>query len=264
MRILIFGGTTEGRILAEELTQRGHQVTVSVATALGAEELSGIPCTVWQGRMDEQEMTARIRAYDCVIDATHPYAEVVSRYIRAACEETGTVLRRVLREASAGIRQGADPMHTDVETGISAAGNSSNADCIRVDSCRAAAEYLMDCSGNVLITTGSKALRDYACLAPCRLYPRVLPTHEALDICEEMGIPHRNILALQGPFTLEMNMAMLRQYDISWLVTKDGGKAGGFDEKWRAAQQTGVRLILVGRPDDSGESMEQLLAEFTN
>lgn len=238
MRLLIFGGTTEGRILAQRLTERGHQVTVSVATPLGAEELSGIPCTVWAGRMEAAEMERRIPDFALVIDATHPYAEVVSAQIRRACEQTGTLLRRVLRAPS------------------------QETDCVRVESCRAAAEYLRDRPGNVLVTTGSKALRDYACLPPERLYPRVLPTHEALDICEEMGVPHRNILALQGPFTLEMNTAMLAQYRISYLVTKDGGKAGGFEEKRMAAQKTGAQLILVGRPPDSGESMEQLLREL--
>ena len=238
MRLLIFGGTTEGRILAQRLTERGHQVTVSVATPLGAEEMSGIPCTVWAGRMEAAEMERRIPDFALVIDATHPYAEVVSAQIRRACEQTGIPLRRVLRAPS------------------------QETDCVRVESCRAAAEYLRDRPGNVLVTTGSKALRDYACLPPARLYPRVLPTHEALDICEEMGVPHRNILALQGPFTLEMNTAMLAQYHISYLVTKDGGKAGGFEEKRLAAQKTGAQLILVGRPPDSGESMEQLLREL--
>ena len=238
MNLLIFGGTTEGRILAETLVNQGHRVTVSVATFLGAEELSGIPCTVWEGRLEEAAMEDRVRAFDLVIDATHPYAEEVSRHIRKACTKTGVPLRRVLRAASR-------------EEG-----------CIRVDSCKAAAEYLNRRPGNVLIATGSKALRDYGCLEPERMYPRVLPTHAALNICEEMGIPHRNILALQGPFTLAMNVAMLEQYHISYLVTKDGGTVGGFTEKQQAARQAGAQLILVGRPPDSGESMEQLLREL--
>lgn len=238
MNLLIFGGTTEGRILAETLVNQGHRVTVSVATSLGAEELGGIPCTVWEGRLEEAAMEDRVRDFDLVIDATHPYAEEVSRHIRKACTKTGVPLRRVLRAASR-------------EEG-----------CIRVDSCKAAAEYLNRRPGNVLIATGSKALRDYGCLAPERMYPRVLPTHAALNICEEMGIPHRNILALQGPFTLAMNVAMLEQYHISYLVTKDGGTVGGFTEKQQAAQQAGAQLILVGRPPDSGESMEQLLREL--
>lgn len=238
MNLLIFGGTTEGRILAETLVNQGHRVTVSVATSLGAEELGGIPCTIWEGRLEEAAMEERVRGFDLVIDATHPYAEEVSRHIRKACTKTGVPLRRVLRAASR-------------EEG-----------CIRVDSCKAAAEYLSGRPGNVLIATGSKALRDYGCLAPERMYPRVLPTHEALNICEEMGIPHRNILALQGPFTLAMNVAMLEQYHISYLVTKDGGTVGGFTEKQQAARQAGAQLILVGRPPDSGESMEQLLREL--
>lgn len=238
MNLLIFGGTTEGRILAETLANQGQRVTVSVATSLGAEELGGIPCTVWEGRLEEAAMEERVRGFDLVIDATHPYAEEVSRHIRNACTKTGVPLRRVLRAASR-------------EEG-----------CIRVDSCKAAAEYLCGRPGNVLIATGSKALRDYGCLEPERMYPRVLPTHEALNICEEMGIPHRNILALQGPFTLAMNAAMLEQYHISYLVTKDGGTVGGFTEKQQAARQAGAQLILVGRPPDSGESMEQLLREL--
>lgn len=238
MKLLIFGGTTEGRILAETLTKRGHQVTVSVATALGAEELTGIPCAIWEGRLEETDMAERVRDFELVIDATHPYAEAVSAHIRAACSKTGIPLRRVLRAASQ-------------EDG-----------CIRVDSCQAAAEYLQSRPGKVLVATGSKALRDYGCLPPERIYPRVLPTHEALNICEEMGIPHRNILALQGPFTLDMNLAMLKQYGISYLVTKDGGSAGGFEEKRQAAQKAGAQLILVGRPPDSGTSMEQVLLEL--
>ena len=238
MNLLIFGGTTEGRVLAETLVNQGHRVTVSVATSLGAEELGGIPCTIWEGRLEEAAMEDRVRAFELVIDATHPYAEEVSRHIRKACTKTGVPLRRVLRAASR-------------EEG-----------CIRVDSCKAAAEYLRHRIGNVLVATGSKALRDYAVLSPQRLYPRVLPTHEALELCEEMGIPHRNILALQGPFSLKMNIAMLEQYRISYLVTKDGGKAGGFDEKRQAAEETGAQLILVGRPPDQGISMEQLLREL--
>ena len=238
MKLLIFGGTTEGRILAKTLTERGNQVTVSVATPLGAEELRGISCEIWEGRLDQAAMAERVGAFQLVIDATHPYAEEVSRHIKAACGEAGIPLRRVLR---AGSRE---------------------EDCIRVDSCKAAAEYLRDRTGNILAATGSKALRDYGCLDPERIYPRVLPTHEALNICEEMGIPHRNILALQGPFSLHMNIAMLEQYRISYMVTKDGGKAGGFDEKRQAAEKTGAQLILVGRPPDHGISMEQLLREL--
>ena len=237
MRILVFGGTTEGRVLAEQLAER-HSLTVCVATELGAEELKGLPCEVRTGRLDAGEMAELARGFDLVADATHPYAAEATVNIAAACRAAGVPCRRVLRSAS------------------------PEEDCVRVESCRAAAEYLAASGGNVLVTTGSKELKAFAGLDPVRLYPRVLPTHEALSVCEEMRIPHRNILAMQGPFSLEMNLAVLRQYDIRYLVTKDGGKPGGFSEKREAARRAGAELILVGRPEDSGICLEQLLSEL--
>ena len=97
-------------------------------------------------------------------------------------------------------------------------------------------------------------------LPPERLYARVLPTHRALEACEALGLPHSHILALQGPFTQKMNEAMLEQYHIAWLVTKDGGGPGGFAEKAAAARAAGTRLLVVGRPEETGEPLERVVA----
>ena len=261
MKIWIFGGTTEGRLLAERLPGAGHTVTVSVATKLGAEELDGLNCTVRVGRLDADEMAAQLHGFDLVVDATHPYAVEVSRNIRQACGQTGVPLRRVLRKASADLhlqmgfsRQAGiysdRPVVAGTEKDLMDVGQEFCPACVAVESCRAAAEYLKDCEGNILIATGSKELLSYKELPPERLFPRVLPTHEALDICERMGIPHRNILALQGPFSEEMNLAMLRQYNIRYLVSKDGGRVGGYEEKYTAAKKADAVLILIRRPEE--------------
>ena len=126
----------------------------------------------------------------------------------------------------------------------------------------AAAAFLQPTEGNILLTTGAKELPAFASLDPTRLYPRVLPTHAALDACEALGIPHKNILALQGPFTQEMNKAMLTQYNVKWLVTKDGGKAGGFTDKADAAREKHVPLVLIRRPQEDGQTMEEILHEL--
>lgn len=131
-----------------------------------------------------------------------------------------------------------------------------------VDSCAQAAAFLQTRQGNILLTTGAKELGAFAALEPDRLFPRVLPTHASLSACEDLGIPHRNILALQGPFSQEMNEAMLTQYQIRWLVTKDGGTAGGYEEKQAAAQARGVPVILIRRPMDQGCSLEELVGEL--
>ena len=88
----------------------------------------------------------------------------------------------------------------------------------------------------------------------------MLPTVAGITACEGAGIPHRNIIAMQGPFTLELNLALMQQFHIRYLVTKDGGSAGGFAEKAQAAQDTGAQLIVVRRPAENGQTAAQILA----
>ena len=64
---------------------------------------------------------------------------------------------------------------------------------------------------------------------------------------------------MQGPFTQELNEALLRQYHISTLVTKATGKAGGFWEKAAAAEAAGAALLVIGRPvHEEGMSLEEI------
>ena len=88
---------------------------------------------------------------------------------------------------------------------------------------------------------------------------RVLPTLAGITACEAAGVPHRNIIAMQGPFTLGLNVALMRQFEIDYLVTKDGGAQGGFAEKAEAAAQCGAQLIVLRRPDEQGETAETIL-----
>ena len=122
-----------------------------------------------------------------------------------------------------------------------------------------AAQYLAATQGNVLLTTGAKELAAFAGLDAARLYPRVLPTVAGITACEGAGIPHRNIIAMQGPFTLELNLALMQQFHIHYLVTKDGGSAGGFAEKAQAAAQSGATLVVLRRPEECGETAEEIL-----
>ena len=237
MKIVIFSGTTEGRALSRLLAEQGAEVTVCVATEYGREEqgaMAGV--TVLAGRKTPEEMADILRESDLCVDATHPYAVQVTKSIRTACAAAGVPYRRLLRQDSG-------------ETG----------DAIIVDSAAEAAERLERMPGNVLLTTGAKELKAFSTLEPTRLFPRVLPTHESLAACEAAGIPHRNILAMQGPFSQELNEALIRQFHIAVLVTKDGGTAGGFLEKVQAARSTGAALILIRRPEETGETFEEIV-----
>ena len=92
-KILIFAGTTEGRELAEFAGGLKVQALVSVATEYGKTCLDDCDnIQTFVGRMDEGQIEAFIREekVELVIDATHPFAVLVTRNIRKACENTGT------------------------------------------------------------------------------------------------------------------------------------------------------------------------------
>lgn len=237
MNVLVFSGTTEGRVFSRQLAALGAEVLVSVATPLGAEEqgdVSGI--TVHCGRLAPEEMTALLHGMDLCVDATHPYAVDATRNIRAACTAAGVEYRRLLRAQS--------PLPAGSMTFSGAAH---------------AAAFLAETTGNVLLTTGAKELAAFAPVEPERLFPRVLPTPESIAACEAVHIPHKNIIAMQGPFSYALNRALLEQFTIRFLVTKDGGAAGGFAEKAQAAADTGTQLIVLRRPVEQGETAEQIL-----
>ena len=237
MKLVIFSGTTEGREFSRAAAALGAAVTVCVATDLGAEEQGSAPgVTVHAGRLDADEMAALLRNAALCVDATHPYATEATHNIRAAAGMAGVEYHRLLRRAS-----------------------ELPAGSVVLPGAGEAAAYLADKAGRILLTTGAKELPAFAALDPARLYPRVLPTLAGITACEAAGVPHRNIIAMQGPFTLGLNVALMQQFEIDYLVTKDGGAQGGFAEKAEAAAQCGAQLIVLRRPDEQGETAETIL-----
>ncbi len=236
--VLIFGGTSEGRLLSHALSELGAAVTVSVVTAYGVEAQGEAPgITVLKGAKTPDMLPALLGRFDLVIDATHPYARHISASLKQAAKKSGVRLLRLRRPESAALPDGALVFETAGE----------------------AAAYLAGREGNVLLTTGAKELLSFAAIPPARLFVRVLPTHDSLAACEALSIPHRNIIAMQGPFSAALNEAILRQFEIRFLVSKDGGAAGGFPEKCAAAAAAGVTLAVLRRPEDTGEDYDTIL-----
>lgn len=237
MKIVIFSGTTEGRKLSRELAEMGAPVWVCVATEYGKVDQGTYPgVKVLAGRRDRDGIAQLLGKDTLCIDATHPYAEQVTRNIRGAAQQTGTMYKRLLRPASALPK-----------------------DCQMAENIPEAVNVLQATSGNVLLTTGAKEVTSFAPLGAERLYARVLPVESSLIACRDAGIPASHIIAMQGPFGVELNVALLHQFSIRWLVTKDGGNPGGFAEKLEAARKCGVQSIVIRRPADHGESYEAVL-----
>jgi len=242
-RILIFGGTTEGRLLAEFCHENQIEAWVSVATGYGKMLLMESRFLhIHDTPMDAEEMEAFIREKGIilVLDATHPYAAEVSRNILHACTATGAKRLRILRESLK---------------------DSGEGDyVVWVDTMEEAIRFLNQSPGNVLATTGSKELECYTKMEGWeeRVYARVLPAVSVLTACEQMGFKGNRIIGMQGPFSLELNQAMIRQYDIRFLVTKEAGHAGGFLEKLQAAASCEITAVVIGRPlNEEGAGLEE-------
>lgn len=241
--VIIFAGTAEGRTLSEYLSGRGVRVTACVATEYGETLLPEHEyIKVHTGRMDREQMADFIRQEGAglVVDATHPYAAVVSQNVSNACEDTGTEYLRLIRES----------------------GNAESENVIPVSSVEEAAAYLAGTKGNILATTGSKELAKYTIIPDYekRVFARVLSTGDVAAACEKLGFRGKNLICMQGPFSEELNTAMLRQFDCTYLVTKETGRAGGFEEKIRAAKRAGAKVVLVGRPpEQEGYAYEEIL-----
>lgn len=242
--LLIFGGTTEGRRLCEALSAAGRKAEAFIATEYGANLLRDLPgITLRTGRLNVAAMIAAIQAAEgtVVIDATHPYARDVTRNLVQACAETGTEYIRVLRDERSlrGVRT--------------------------VENTAAAASFLSGVEGNALLCTGSKELSVF-CSVPeyqKRLYARVLPVANVLQHCADLGFEGAHLIAMQGPFSHELNVAMLRHCNCRYLVTKNTGTAGGMDEKISAARETGVELVIIDRPvQEVGLSLAELFVRL--
>lgn len=241
--VIIFAGTTEGRTISEYLASCKVPVTACVATEYGETLLTENEyLKVHAGRMDQEEIAAFIceKGAELVIDATHPYAAVVSENVAAACEREQVDYVRLIRGSSA----------------------ESVDQAVLVGSVDEAVEYLKKTEGNILATTGSKELFKYTQIPGFekRVFARVLSTGEVAAACEKLGFVGKNLICMQGPFSEELNIAMLHQFDCKYLVTKETGKAGGFEEKLHAAKAAGATLVLVGRPpEQKGYSYDEVL-----
>lgn len=243
--IVIFSGTTEGRALSEMLSKERIYHTVCVASEYGRDVMEKSDfARIHVGRMDAGEMIKFLsevsKGQETVLaDATHPYAVEASANIRKAAEELGIKIIRVGRASK------------DV----------SFTEGLRYADIVECANALKCLPGNILLTTGSKELHTFCTEVPeatrARTYVRVLPSEESLTLCRQEGIEPRHIIAMQGPFGTELNEAIIKQYDIKHLVTKDSGDAGGFREKAEAAKNCKIQLHVIDRPE-SDEGMSPL------
>lgn len=230
-RVLLIGGTSDSRALARALRAEGIGVLVSTLTDHGAELATDDATEVRSGALGEHGMAELAAGGLAIVDASHPFAREATRAARAAARSAGIPYLRLERPA--------------VES----------ADAIVCDSAEEAARVAVEAAGGgtVFLTVGSRTLATYT--AECReagvrCVARVLPVPEALSACAEAGLTPADIVAMQGPASVALDAALMRQLDATVLVTKDSGVAGGLPKKLEAARLVGATAVVVARPED--------------
>lgn len=245
-RVVIFGGTTEGRKLCEFCADHAIPIRYCVATADGAHPVKALPeVNIHVGRLSAEEM-AGLLANDnlqLLIDATHPYAVEASRNIAAAGRLLNTAVLCVARESRE--EQG----------------------CVYFDSIESMLPWLKLQSGNIFVTTGSNhaevftELKDFQ----SRVWLRILPSLDSLRLCLSFGYRPERLICMQGPFSEELNRALFQTANAKILITKNSGNIGGFHEKVRAAESLGMVTAVLAKPEDTrgsvslNEACERLL-----
>ena len=220
-KIFLIAGTQDGRKLAEILSQKNFDVTASVVSDYGRkllETCAGIKIN--DKPLDRNELEKILRAGDFkfknisanAIDAAQAAQVVYLRYERAAID-------------------------FDYEK------------IYRVESYEAAARQAAELGKNIYLTTGSRSLKIFVdLLKGCNVTARILPTAEVLTQCEALGLSPKQIVAIQGAFSTELNVELFKHAAAEVIVTKNSGQIGGADTKLAAAKILNLPVVMIDRP----------------
>ncbi len=224
MKVLILGGTTEASALARTLAEREIPALFSYAGRVTAPKPQPLPTRV--GGFGGVAGLANFLAEERIthlVDATHPFAERMSRNAVAAAERLGTELLALTRPPWA-------PEHGDRWQ--------------RVDGIAAAVDALAGPPQRVLLAIGRMHLAAFSA-QPQHHYVLRLVDHP--DAPPPLPLPRHTVIVDRGPFTREGDLALLREHGVERLVCKNAGGAGAA-AKLVAARELGLPVVMIDRP----------------
>lgn len=230
-KIVLFGGTSEGRALSEQLGKKHIDTLICVATEYGEALLPAFESLrVHRGRLDRKAMQKLLEAEkpSLVIDATHPYAAEASANIFRVCQLENIKHVHLLRE------------------------NLDSDGCLTFSSLDELISWLNEHPGTVFSTLGGKEAPALTAVADFkeRVWLRILPDAAVLSRCCDAGFLPQHIICMQGPFSQELNLAMFQATGADILLTKESGRAGGYGEKLAAARECGMTVAVLARPGE--------------
>ncbi|MCP2727754.1 cobalt-precorrin-6A reductase [Limnofasciculus baicalensis] len=238
-RLWLIGGTSESVELASAMATPAGGIatlripcTVTVTTPAAEALYAKTPnLQVRVGCLDSAQLDEFLQQQKigAILDASHPYAVEISRMaITAANSRQIPYLRFERREVKAG---------------------DNTAEVIYLESFQTLLDGNYLNQERVLLTVGYKALplfRDWQNRAI--LFARILPSVTSVESAIASGFTCDRIIALRPPVTAELEKALWLHWDISLVVTKASGVAGGEDVKRMVAAELGIPLVVINRP----------------
>lgn len=236
--IWIIGGTKDSRDIMEKVIAVSKEgIIISTATKYGGELLkeyknanNGREIIIMSEKLDESEIESLIKekGVNLVIDASHPYAQNISKI---AIDVTGRMSVRYIRFERKMLNYG-------------------NENIRRFSTMGEMKKFVKGLKNrNILSTLGSNNLEEIKEMGEKNnLYIRILPTTSSIQRAEELGYLPSKIIGIQGPVDKMLNKAMIKSYKIDYLITKESGAAGGELEKIEACREEGVTVLILTRP----------------
>jgi precorrin-6A/cobalt-precorrin-6A reductase len=222
-RILILGGTTEARRLGESLARRdGLDVTLSLAGRTASPVPHAVPIRVggFGGAAGLADYLVETRV-DALIDATHPYANIISESAAVAARQTGVsfmALRRPPWTAVAGDRWR------------------------EVSGTSAAVSAIGEQGRGVFVALGRNELAPFAA-APQHRY--LVRSVDPVD--PPLPLPHVTYVTARGPFSEADDRALMTAHAVDVVIAKNSGGDAAYG-KIAAARVLGLEVILLRRP----------------
>ena len=228
--IWVIGGTKDSRDFLEKYTNFEKNIIVSTATEYGAKLLENLKIKISSEKMDKVAMRNFIinNSIVKIIDTSHPYAFEVSKNAMDMADEFNISYYRFERKKI-------DVLSKKYS---------------KFENIEELLKYIENLEGNILVTLGSNNVplfKDINNLS--NIYFRILPKWDMVKRCEDNNILPKNIIAMQGPFTENMNVAMMEQLNIKYLVTKNSGDTGGEREKVSACDKMGVEIVYLEKKE---------------
>ncbi|MBE9638659.1 cobalt-precorrin-6A reductase [Salipiger mangrovisoli] len=220
--LLVLGGTTEASQLCRALARAGVRGTVSLAGRVATPVPQALPLRIG-GFGGSAGLAKYLRAEGIthVVDATHPFAARMSANAVAACGQSGVPLLALTRAPWQQIAGDHWTRVADIAGAVAALGGVPR---------------------RVMLAVGRLHLPDFAVEAQHFYLLRLVDPP-----AEPLAFPDHHVIVERGPFTLEGDMALMRQHGIDLVVSKNSGGTGAF-AKIVAARRLGLPVIMIDRP----------------